>query len=55
MTLEDPNAQLHIAVCDDEQADLRQTMKLTGELMREEGISCAVSGYESGSALLKAI
>ncbi len=55
MTLEDSNAQLHIAVCDDEQADLRQTMKLTGELMREEGVSCAVSGYESGSALLKTI
>lgn len=55
MTLEDSDAQVHIAVCDDEPADLQQAMKLADRLMKAEGLACAVSGYESGSALLQTI
>lgn len=47
--------QLQIAVCDDELIDRQQTAGLTHEIMKEEGLVCGLSCYESGAALLAAI
>lgn len=52
---ENPNSQLHIAVCDDEPIDRHQTETLTTEIMAAEGLACFVSTYESATALLDAI
>lgn len=47
--------QLHIAVCDDEPIDLKQTKKLAAGIMEAEGLACSLSGYESAKTLLTAI
>ena len=47
--------QLHIAVCDDEALDRQQIAELVGQTMREEGLSCRIDAYESGTDLLHAI
>ena len=52
---ENPNPQLHIAVCDDEAIDRQQAEMLTNEIMAAEGLDCSVSTYESATALLTSI
>ncbi len=52
---ENLDTQLHIAVCDDETADLHQAMELTEGLMKAERVACSVTGYGDGNALLAAI
>ena len=52
---ENPNPQLHIAVCDDELIDRQQASTLTNEIMETEGLTCSVSLYESATSLLTAI
>lgn len=52
---ENPNSQLHIAVCDDEPIDCKQAATLTNEIMQAEGLTCALSTYESAVNLLAAI
>lgn len=52
---ENPNPQLHIAVCDDEPIDRQQVSVLTTEIMVLEGWTCSVSSYESATSLLAAI
>ncbi|MGN1004628.1 MAG: LytR/AlgR family response regulator transcription factor [Oscillospiraceae bacterium] len=47
--------QLHIAVCDDEALDRQQIAELVDQTMLEEGLSCRIASYESGTALLSAI
>lgn len=47
--------QLHIAVCDDEALDRQQIAALVGQTMLEEGLSCRIDAYESGTDLLHAI
>ena len=47
--------QLHIAVCDDEALDRQQIAELVGQTMLEEGLSCRIDAYESGTDLLHAI
>ena len=44
-----------IAVCDDEQSDLRQSVQLTERLLQEADIPCAVTAYGSGVDLLREI
>ncbi len=53
--LENLSPQLQIAVCDDEPTDLRQAAGLAREIMAAEALPCALSCYESASALLTAI
>lgn len=50
-----PGQQLHIAVCDDEALDRRQAAELTGGILAAEGLSCALSSFESAGSLLAAI
>lgn len=52
---ENPNPQLHIAVCDDQAIDRQQAETLTNKIMEAEGLACSVSTYESATALLDAI
>ena len=47
--------KLQIAVCDDEPIDRQQVETLTTDIMTAEGLACALSGYESATALLTAI
>ncbi|MDD6188741.1 MAG: LytTR family DNA-binding domain-containing protein [Clostridiales bacterium] len=47
--------QLHIAVCDDEACDRQQIAGLVNETMLEEGLSCRITSFESGTGLLSAI
>ena len=49
------DTRLHIAVCDDEREDLRQITDMTREIMEEEGMDCAIFGFESCSSLHAAI
>lgn len=49
------DVQLHIAVCDDEREDLRQITDMIRSIMAEERVDCALSGFESSSALHTAI
>ncbi len=53
--LEHLNPQLQIAVCDDETMDRQQAETLTTDIMTAEGLSCALSGFDSATALLSAI
>lgn len=47
--------QLHIAVCDDEPIDREQTIRMTREVLRAEGIACHISAYEESGSLLAAV
>ena len=47
--------QLHIAVCDDEASDCQQIAELVNQTLLEEGLSCRITSYESGTGLLSAI
>lgn len=47
--------QLHIAVCDDEASDRQQIAELVNQTLLEEGLSCRITSYESGTGLLSAI
>ena len=44
-----------IAVCDDEQSDLRQSVQLTEHILQEADIPCAVAAYGSSVTLLSEI
>ena len=44
-----------IAVCDDEQSDLHQSVQLTERILQEVDIPCAVTAYGSGVTLLSEI
>ena len=44
-----------IAVCDDEQSDLHQSVQLTERILQEADIPCAVTAYGSGVTLLSEI
>ena len=44
-----------IAVCDDEQSDLHQSVQLTERILQEADIPCAVTAYGSGVDLLREI
>lgn len=52
---EKSDSMIHIAICDDEAADRRQTEILVKEIMGDEGIIAATSTYESAEPLLTAI
>lgn len=52
---EKSDSMIHIAICDDEAADRRQTEILVKEIMGDEGIIAATSSYESAEPLLTAI
>lgn len=47
--------QLHIAVCDDESVDRELAVRMTGEVLRAEGIPCRISAYGESASLLAAI
>lgn len=47
--------QLHIAVCDDEALERRQIAEMVNQTLLEEGLSCWITSYESGTGLLSAI
>ena len=44
-----------IAVCDDEQSDLHQSVQLTERILQEAEIPCDVTAYGSGVDLLREI
>lgn len=48
-------AQLHIAVCDDEILDCQQIADLTEEILQRKGLACTISTYQDGAELLAAI
>ena len=52
---EQSDSIIHIAICDDEAADRGQTEILVKEIMGDEGITVAISIYESAVPLLAAI
>lgn len=47
--------QLIIAVCDDIDADRAEICTMTGNILRDAGISCEIIEYESGRSLLSAV
>jgi len=47
--------KIHIAVCDDEDIDREETLRLTAEILREEGIPFSIDAFNSGTSLLGAI
>ena len=47
--------QLHIAVCDDETIDREQTIRMTQEVLRAEGIAFRISAYGESGSLLAAV
>lgn len=49
------DAQLKIAVCDDEPTDLKEIVELTGQILRDASIDYQISEYDSGNALLEDI
>lgn len=49
------NAVYQIAVCDDDQADLKQIVRLSERILDKAGIPFAVTAYESGKSLLSDI
>lgn len=52
---EKPDPMIHIAICDDEVADRRQTEALVKEIMGDEGVAVATCTYESAEPLLAAV
>ena len=48
-------SQFLIAVCDDNDMDREQVVRLTQGYCRKEGIDCLVTAYDSASALLSAM
>lgn len=52
---EKTDSTIHIAICDDEATDRRQTETLVKEIMGEERITVTISAYESAEPLLAAI
>lgn len=47
--------RLHIAICDDEQADRQEIRNVTEGILQEENIDCAISCYADAAALLSAM
>lgn len=52
---ENSGQPLHIAICDDEEADRIHIAGKVEEIMQEEALACCVFSYESGLELLTAI
>lgn len=50
-----PRTQIQLAVCDDEPSDRQNIAALAAEILRNAGVSCAVSLYSSASELLAAV
>lgn len=46
---------LSIAVCDDEQRDIKEIAYLAREILQEEEIDCEITTYQNGTSLLSAM